>query len=303
LSMGIGTTTGLLYLFTIFFYKNVAAFGCQLFYAFYNNFSIQTLYDSFNLTFYNIFWTSLPIFIFALFEKNLSAKTLLRNPVFYRRIAKNYLLSYREFFLWFLYGLWHAVAIFFGWVMFWSYTENGSGLGQVSFGLCIYSTVVTLVNLKLLFQSRSWNAPLIISIMFSIVAYIGLTLAYDAVRINTGILNFFGGGYNTTVMPTTPLDPDVTWVYFNVLEHPSVWLFTLLILVVTLLPDVFIRVFRKHWAVIVKESKLAKKRLESKMNRGSYELNGLSNPGYAEHRDGITGGKLQHLYSHQSSNA
>merc|ERR1712123_345744 len=81
-----------------FFYKNVAAFGCQLFYAFYNNFSIQTLYDSFNLTFYNIFWTSLPVFLYALLEQNRDSKTLLSNPVFYRRIAKNYLLSYREFF-------------------------------------------------------------------------------------------------------------------------------------------------------------------------------------------------------------
>jgi len=286
-----------------FFYKNVAAFGGQLFYAFYNNYSIQTLYDSFNLTFFNIFWTSLPIFVFALLEKNLSTKTLLNNPVFYRRIAKNYLLSYREFFLWFLYGLWHAIAIFFGWLLLWSYTVNESGMGQVSFGLCVYSTVVTLVNLKLWFQSRSWNIPLIFSFIFSVSAYIGLTLAYDAVRINTGILNFLGEEFDTSTISTFPMDPDVTWVYFNVLSEPAVWLHTVLLLIVALLPDVVIRVFRKHWYVIKRELKIAKKRLQYKMNRGSYELHGVSNPGFFEHDDGISNGKLRNINSQQNAHA
>ena len=71
-----------------FFYKNVACFSGILFYCFYNNFSIQPLYDSINLTFYNIFWTSAPIFVFALLEQNLSKKQLMRNPVFYRRIRQ-----------------------------------------------------------------------------------------------------------------------------------------------------------------------------------------------------------------------
>ena len=99
-----------------FFYKNVACFAGQLFYCFYNNFSIQTLYDSFNLTFYNIFWTSAPIFVFALLEQNLPKKSLLKHPMFYRRIRGNMMMRKREFLLWFLYGIWHAVVVFFGWV-------------------------------------------------------------------------------------------------------------------------------------------------------------------------------------------
>ena len=99
-----------------FFYKNVACFAAQLFYCFYNNFSIMTLYDSLNLTFYNITWTSAPIFVFALLEQNLDKKTLMGNPVFYRRIRNNRMLRRREFILWFLYSLWHAVVVFFGWV-------------------------------------------------------------------------------------------------------------------------------------------------------------------------------------------
>ena len=104
--------------------------GGQLFFQFFNNFSINTLYDSFNLTFYNIFWTSLPIFIFGLLEQNLRAKVLLGRPVLYRRLANNCLLTLREFFLWFLYGLWHTVAIFFGWYLYFVYGLNITSKGN-----------------------------------------------------------------------------------------------------------------------------------------------------------------------------
>ena len=91
--------------------------------------SIETLYDSWNLMLFNITWTSLPIFVFGLLEQNIKSKPLLSNPVLYRRISKNYLMTLREFLLWFLYGLWHALAIFFGWYLFFN-----SGLNITSKG-------------------------------------------------------------------------------------------------------------------------------------------------------------------------
>ena len=129
-----------------FFYKNVACFGGQLFLQFINNFSIQTLYDSFNLTFYNIFWTSLPIFIFGLLEQNLKSKVLLKNPVLYKRISKNYLLTLREFVLWFLYGLWHTAAIFYSWYFYFKYGLNITSKGDL--------TKALKMNLSLTFAVR-----------------------------------------------------------------------------------------------------------------------------------------------------
>ncbi len=40
-----------------FFYKNVAGFTAQLYFAFFNNYSTQSLYDSFNLALFNIVFT------------------------------------------------------------------------------------------------------------------------------------------------------------------------------------------------------------------------------------------------------
>ena len=61
-----------------FFYKNVAVFTAQVFFAFFNDYSTETLYDSFNLTCYAIFYTSMPIFFFGLFEQNIDSERLLR---------------------------------------------------------------------------------------------------------------------------------------------------------------------------------------------------------------------------------
>ena len=63
-----------------FFYKNVAGFTPQLLMAIFNNFSTQSIYDSINLTLFNIIFTSLPIFCYGMLEQNLSAVSLMNNP-------------------------------------------------------------------------------------------------------------------------------------------------------------------------------------------------------------------------------
>ena len=47
-----------------------------------------------------------------------------------------------------------------------------------------------------------------------------------------------------------PFDFSTYWVYHHVLSSPGVWLFTLLLLVIAIMPDVVIRVLRKHWLSI-----------------------------------------------------
>ena len=220
-----------------FFYKNVACFGGQLFFQFFNNYSIQTLYDSFNLTFYNIFWTSLPIFIFGLLEQNIKSKHLLNNPALYKRISQNKLLRMEEFLLWFLTGLWHAVAIYFGWYLYFvnglNITEKET-LGQFSFGFCVYSSVVTIVNLKLWFQSRCWSLPLLGSLVFSVSVYIIFNIILAYLRINVGVLNFFSSGdegvQDTELITVFPLSPDITHVYDHVLSSLPTWLYSVLII-------------------------------------------------------------------------
>ena len=75
-------------------------------------------------------WTSLPIFLFGLLEQNIPAAVLLNNPQLYRNNTRNNRMSFGEFLLWFLQGLWHSVTVFFGWYLFFDFGLNLTSVGE-----------------------------------------------------------------------------------------------------------------------------------------------------------------------------
>ena len=79
---------------------------------------------------FNITWTSLPIFLYGLLEQNIPAAELLTNPELYKENTKNARMTFREFFLWFLCGLWHSLSVFFGWVLFFHSGLNHTSVGE-----------------------------------------------------------------------------------------------------------------------------------------------------------------------------
>jgi phospholipid-translocating ATPase len=52
-----------------FFYKNFAFTLCHLWFAFFCGFSAQSLYDPYFVSFYNVFYTSIPVLILACFDQ------------------------------------------------------------------------------------------------------------------------------------------------------------------------------------------------------------------------------------------
>lgn len=66
---------------------------------------LKPIYDTFFLTFYNIFFTSWPILIFGLLEQNFTSRQLLDNLHLYRDIANNARMSWLQFFKWIVLGM------------------------------------------------------------------------------------------------------------------------------------------------------------------------------------------------------
>ncbi|GAB5566488.1 phospholipid-transporting ATPase IG isoform X6 [Prionailurus iriomotensis] len=111
-----------------FFYKNVCFIFPQFLYQFFCGFSQQTLYDTAYLTLYNISFTSLPILLYSLMEQHVSIDTLRRDPSLYRDIAKNALLRWRVFIYWTFLGVFDALVFFFGaYFMFENTTVTSNG--------------------------------------------------------------------------------------------------------------------------------------------------------------------------------
>lgn len=219
-----------------FFYKNVAFITPQLYFVLCTGYSSQTLYDGAYLTLYNIFFAALPIFIFGLFEQNVSAKTLMDNPILYRKIACNAKLTMKQFVKWNICGVWHSVVSFFTVYALLddssSISPTAKSLGNWDFGTIVYHIVVVLVNLKLLMESRFITAIFVASIVISLLTLIIFTMAYNAI-IWSLISNY-----------------SMYWIYFTLLASPAFWMLMVVAIVMGLIPDVlFVILGHSYWHV------------------------------------------------------
>uniref|UniRef100_A0A8D0HHX0 Phospholipid-transporting ATPase n=1 Tax=Sphenodon punctatus TaxID=8508 RepID=A0A8D0HHX0_SPHPU len=87
-----------------FFYKTFAGMMVQIWFAFYNGFTGQPLYEGWFLALYNVFYTSCPVLAMGLLEQDVSAKKSLQFPELYKVGQKGNLFNYRIFFLAFVHG-------------------------------------------------------------------------------------------------------------------------------------------------------------------------------------------------------
>ena len=204
-----------------FFYKNIACFTAQLYFAFFCSFSTQTLFDEMDLTMYNIIYTSLPVFIFGLFEKSYDEKKLLNTPELYKTIRRNSLLSKKVSFFWLFDAFWASILCFFAFYLLFVHNSNQfleDNLEMHSFGFSIYQCVVVVVSFRLLASSHYWNYLLLLSILLSLVVLLCFNLVYHSL-----------------VAPLKSPNK-MLQVIFHVLKSPNVWLTILLCTCLALLP-------------------------------------------------------------------
>ena len=142
------------------FYKQIACFLAHDFYGFYSNFSAQTMYNSNFLLLYNTIYTLVPVVVYGLYEQPYSDKVLLRLPELYRINREKDRHLRRSFSPWIIFGLWHAIVIFFGCIL---YAEtnisqvNGDNMDMRYLGDLLGGATVMVVNLKILLEARHWN--------------------------------------------------------------------------------------------------------------------------------------------------
>uniref|UniRef100_A0ABD2X6E1 Phospholipid-transporting ATPase n=1 Tax=Trichogramma kaykai TaxID=54128 RepID=A0ABD2X6E1_9HYME len=203
-----------------FFYKNLVFITPQLFFAAYNGFSGQALYDSIFLMGFNMVFSSAPILVFGCSEQDFSERRLLAAPELYRLHRKNYLLAWRRFVEWTLVALWQTSVIYFASHAFWRANPvnlyDGTAADHWCFSTCIFHLVTLVINLQLLIESSYWTVPLLASIALTELLFFFCTFVYS----------FWNLEY----------DGSMFWVYPKLLLSPSFWLLSLLIVVACLAP-------------------------------------------------------------------
>ncbi|PNJ78160.1 ATP11A isoform 3, partial [Pongo abelii] len=216
-----------------FFYKNVCFIFPQFLYQFFCGFSQQTLYDTAYLTLYNISFTSLPILLYSLMEQHVGIDVLKRDPTLYRDVAKNALLRWRVFIYWTLLGLFDALVFFFGAYFVFentTVTSNGQIFGNWTFGTLVFTVMVFTVTLKLALDTHYWTWINHFVIWGSLLFYVIFSLLWGGVI--WPFLNY----------------QRMYYVFIQMLSSGPAWLAIVLLVTISLLPDVLKKVLcRQLW--------------------------------------------------------
>nr|XP_033488844.1 phospholipid-transporting ATPase 11C [Epinephelus lanceolatus] len=213
-----------------FFYKNLCFILPQFLYQFFCGYSQQPLYDAAYLTMYNICFTSMPILAYSLFEQHICIEVLLDNATLYREIAKNGMLRWGPFLYWTLLGVFHGLLFFFGVRYLFSnpaLQDNGQVFGNWSYGTIVFTVLVFTVTLKLALDTRHWTWINHFVIWGSLAFYV--------------FFSFFWGGIIWPFLKQQRL----YFVFANMLSSVSAWLVIILLILLSLLPEILLVVFRK----------------------------------------------------------
>lgn len=201
------------------FYKNMCFTLSILWFSFYNGFSGQTLFDAWIIALYNIIFTSLPPFLFGLFEKDLNDSVISQHAEVYRRMQSGTLFTKRTFCIWLACGIWHSLVVFFGTELIFANDAlfyNGRTTGLWIMGTLASTLAILIVNLRMVLEIKTFNVIVIGVIILSIVAYVLFLVIY-----------------NTALALTV----DMYYVFFILLGSPSFYLSMLALSAIALLPD------------------------------------------------------------------
>ncbi|EDQ88256.1 uncharacterized protein MONBRDRAFT_26477 [Monosiga brevicollis MX1] len=194
------------YTIQFFFYKNLAYILPCLFYGPISLFSAQVIYEQWNLTFWNLFFTSLPVLCFGIFEKDIDERVLLRTPRIYPEFVGNAVLSYRKFFEWTITGVWQGTAAYYGVTL--ALERHRPTVTLWWYGMTIYSLMLLLVTLRIAFDMRYWTWMSHVCVWGSLLAYVAFNLVESGILFVWGEESSTGGYY---------------WVFYDMLGSEIFW--------------------------------------------------------------------------------
>ncbi|XP_069749632.1 phospholipid-transporting ATPase IG-like isoform X3 [Narcine bancroftii] len=213
-----------------FFYKNLCFILPQFLYQFFCGFSQQPIYDATYLTLYNICFTSLPILLYSLVEQHINIEILKKDPSLYRNIANNALLQWKPFLYWTMLGLFNGLVFFFGAYFLYdnvSIAANGQVYGNWTFGTIVFTVLVFTVNFKLVLDTRYWTWVNHFVIWGSLAFFV--------------MFSFFWGGIIWPFLKQQRMH----FVFTQMLTSVSAWLTIILLITISLVPDVIVKLLSK----------------------------------------------------------
>lgn len=192
-------------------------------------FSGQVLFESWTLSFYNVFYTVLPPFVIGVLDQFISARLLDRYPQLYIMGQRNEAFKMKIFAQWIANAVYHSVILYFFACLIWfgSLTKGqeliqGDGKigGHWVWGTAMYGAVLMTVLGKAALITNNWTKWHILGIPGSMAIWWVFVAVYGTVAPKLGASKEYYG-----VVP-------------RLYESPVFWVQTILLAVACLLRDV-----------------------------------------------------------------
>lgn len=158
------------------FYKNIFFTLTQVFFQAFDFASGQTFNDQWITSAFNVLVTSASPFLYGIFERDLDEATIVRFPSVYASNRDRQLFSVKtvlEYTM--LYGLWHALVVFFGVYLFFGYLridfKDGKDSGFFLVGFANSTLVMLMTIFKIGLHSHTMNWIVLLLMGISIAVY------------------------------------------------------------------------------------------------------------------------------------
>ena len=148
------------------FWKEVVFYLLQAHYQRYNGFTGTSLFESTSLTVFNTIFTSLSVIIPGIFERDLSAATLLAVPELYTFGQRNRAFHFPQYLGWMAMAVAESAIIFYAAYYVYALSSYGTSPADLyPVGTLAFSLAVVFINVKLMFLEVGDRTPVILGAM------------------------------------------------------------------------------------------------------------------------------------------
>ncbi|KAK3027872.1 hypothetical protein RJ639_041506 [Escallonia herrerae] len=174
---------------TYFFYKNLTFSLTQFWFTFETGYSGQRFYDDWFQSLYNVLFTALPVIIFGLLEKDVSASLSKKYPELYKEGIRNAYFKWRVLGILAFFSVYQSIVVY-NFVLTSSsrgVTSSGKMLGLWDVSTMAFTCLVITVNLRLLMMCNTITRWHHISVGGSILLWFIFIFVYSYISTNKGI--------------------------------------------------------------------------------------------------------------------
>ncbi|KAH9892941.1 hypothetical protein F4778DRAFT_300950 [Xylariomycetidae sp. FL2044] len=219
------------------FYKNIALYMTQFWYTFQNVFSGAILFESWTLSFYNVFYTILPPLVMGILDQYVSARLLDRYPQLYVLGQRNEFFKLRTFAGWIANAFYHSLLLYIFAELIWYgdlKLDDGTIAGHWVWGTAIYAATLATVLGKAALVTSNWTKYHVIAIPGSMVIWYVFVVVYGIVAPIAGVSEEYHGlipklfsnpvfWLQTVALPMLCLLRDFAWKYAKRMYKPQAY--------------------------------------------------------------------------------